>query len=253
MALAHSRNSRGEKHDLATHLIDVAKLAAEFAAKFGASDLAYWAGLWHDLGKFHPAFQAYLANPVTARGPDHKGAGAVLASRYAEPLAFLVAGHHGGLQDREALKAWLREKARDPRTEEALSVAHGELPSIEPASRLPFPAWPKTEIEFFLRMLFSALADADFLDTERHFDPERSERRASADKLADLWTRLEKSQAVLTGKQTDRVNLIRHEVYEACLTAARLPPGFFRLTVPTGGGKTRSSLAFALGQVPIFL
>lgn len=246
MAFAHSQNSRGVRHDLVTHLRDVAKLAAEFAAKFGASDLAYWAGLWHDLGKFHPTFQAYLANPVAARGPDHKGAGAILASKYAEPLAFLIAGHHGGLHDREVLKTWLCEKGSDPRTQEALRIASLEFPSIEPASRLLFPSWAKTEVEFFLRMLFSALADADFLDTERHFNPESSARRSQAAPLAELWARFQSSQSALTGKQLDRVNRVRHEVYEACLNAAEFRPGFFRLTVPTGGGKTRSSLAFAL-------
>ncbi len=248
MAFAHSQNSRGKAHDLTTHLMDVAKLAAEFAAKFGGSELAYWAGLWHDLGKFHPAFQGYLGNPVTPRGPDHKGAGAVLASKCAEPLAFLIAGHHGGLQDRETLKSWLREKGNNSATREALAIARAEIPSVEPASNLSLPAWlsSQTEIEFFLRMLFSALTDADFLDTERHFVPETSARRVNAQTLADLWRRLEKSQAALTGKQTDCVNLIRHEVYQACLGAALLPSGFFRLTVPTGGGKTRSSLAFAL-------
>ncbi len=246
MAFAHSKNSRGERHDLVEHLTRVAQLAAKFAAKFGASDLAYWVGLWHDLGKFNPAFQVYLDDPVRERGPDHKGAGAVLALRHAEPLAFLIAGHHGGLQDRKAVKTWLREKAADPRTEEGLRMAQADLPSIEPPTPPALPPWPQNELEFFLRMLFSALADADFLDTERHFDPEKSEERGGIASLGELWCRFEQAQSVLTAKQPDRVNTVRHEVYQACLQAADFAPGFFRLTVPTGGGKTRSSLAFAL-------
>ncbi len=95
-------------------------------------------------------------------------------------------------------------------------------------------------------MLFSALADADFLDTERHFNPEKSEERGGTVSLGELWCRFEQAQSVLTAKQSDRVNRVRHEAYQACLQAADLGPGFFRLTVPTGGGKTRSSLAFAL-------
>ena len=94
MAVAHSQNSRGECHDLVKHLTDVAELASQFADKFGASSLSYWLGLWHDIGKFYPTFQAYLKNPASARGPDHKGAGAILALKYVEPLSFLVAGHH---------------------------------------------------------------------------------------------------------------------------------------------------------------
>jgi len=246
VALAHSQNRFGKTHDLATHLSAVANLAAKFSASFGAADLASWAGLWHDVGKFHPAFQAYLANPLAERSPDHKGAGATLASKYAEPLAFLVAGHHGGLLDREALKSWLSEKAHAPRTDEALLIALKELPSLEPASLIPFPFWPKIEIEFLLRMVFSALVDADFLDTEGHFQPEKSAKRGDSGNLADLWARFERNQRIMTGKLTDRVNLLRHSVYMACLKGAELPSGFFRLTVPTGGGKTRSSLGFAL-------
>ena len=95
-------------------------------------------------------------------------------------------------------------------------------------------------------MLFSALADADFLDTEHHFEAERSAARGGTATLGQLRTRFEMSQAALTGKHSDRVNTIRHDVYQACMRAASLQPGFFRLAVPTGGGKTRSSLAFAL-------
>ena len=119
MAFAHSENSRGFKHDLATHLQQVAELASKFAEKFGAGDLGRWVGLWHDLGKFHPDFQAYLSDAAAHHGPDHKGAGAVQASKLCDALAFLVAGHHGGLLSRADLKNWLREKTneggREPR------------------------------------------------------------------------------------------------------------------------------------------
>ncbi|MBI4639492.1 MAG: CRISPR-associated endonuclease Cas3'' [Candidatus Tectomicrobia bacterium] len=71
MYFAHSPNSDGFPHDLVEHLTGVAHLAAQFARKFGAADFGYWAGLWHDLGKFHPDFQTYLVNPNARRGPDH--------------------------------------------------------------------------------------------------------------------------------------------------------------------------------------
>jgi CRISPR-associated endonuclease/helicase Cas3 len=77
MAIAHSANSLGQAHDLVEHLLCVAKLAAEFADKFGARELAYWAGLWHDIGKVHPAFQKYLhdceANPGSNFRPPGVG------------------------------------------------------------------------------------------------------------------------------------------------------------------------------------
>ena len=82
MVYAHSPNNEGRSHDLVEHLTCVAKMAAEFAGKFGAADFGYWAGLWHDLGKFHPDFQAYLMNPTARRGPDHSSAGSLLAGDF---------------------------------------------------------------------------------------------------------------------------------------------------------------------------
>lgn len=99
---AHSQNDFGVRHDLVEHLTSVAHLSRRFAEKFSAGELGYWAGLWHDLGKFHPDFQSYIAapEPEGRRGPDHSSAGAVHAASVLEGLCFLVAGHHGGLPDR---------------------------------------------------------------------------------------------------------------------------------------------------------
>lgn len=74
---AHSENSSGVKHDLITHLRRVAELAGGFAAKFSASSFGYYAGLWHDLGKFTQAFQDYLASPEKHSRTDHSTAGAI--------------------------------------------------------------------------------------------------------------------------------------------------------------------------------
>jgi CRISPR-associated endonuclease/helicase Cas3 len=248
MAFAHSENGAGLKHDLATHLQQVAELASKFAEKFGAGDLGRWVGLWHDLGKFHPDFQAYLSTTVAHHGPEHKGAGAVQASKLCDALAFPVAGHHGGLLSRADLKNWLRDRAKDGRVNEALATAQRSGLPLEPEKPLRLPAFVRSELgaEFFLRMLFSALVDGDFLDTERHFNPEKSASRGQATSLEDLARVFEANQLALSGKQADSLNRIRHEVYLAALSAAEQPPGFFRLTVPTGGGKTRSALAFGL-------
>ena len=248
MPFAHSKNSLGEMHDLQEHLTKVAELAQTFASKFGAGELGYWAGMWHDLGKLHPDFQSYLANPTPPRGPDHKGAGSIVASQICEPLAFLVAGHHGGLQSRADLKNWLKEKARAPRVVEALQLAETSLAILKPSIQLALPAHVRTELdaEFFLRMVFSALVDADFLDTERHFNSEQADQRNGAPSLPELWARFASDQSKLTKNDAGRVNSVRHEVYQACVQAAAQVPGFFRLTVPTGGGKTRSGMAFAL-------
>jgi CRISPR-associated endonuclease/helicase Cas3 len=104
----------------------------------------------------------------------------------------------------------------------------------------------KRRLEFFLRMAFSALVDADFLDTERHFEPGQAAHRGQGANLNELWQRLETAQREFSGRHHDELNDIRHEIYQACLRAADAPPGIFSLTVPTGGGKTRSGMAFAL-------
>jgi CRISPR-associated endonuclease/helicase Cas3 len=258
--LAHSANASGQVHDLADHLRAVAHLAASFADKFGARDLGHFAGLWHDLGKFHPDFQAYLGDPERSRGPDHSSAGAVFACGHCDALAFLVAGHHGGLPDFTGLKNRVREKSADSSVQEALRIARGAMTDLTPGGRLaeqlPEFASPKDRgdkqrkrgRELFMRLLFSALVDADFLDTEAHFNPDRASQRSGWLSLGELWRRFETDQARLTGHEDSPLQRARHEIYQACLQAADQPQGLFRLTVPTGGGKTRSGLAFALSH-----
>jgi CRISPR-associated endonuclease/helicase Cas3 len=255
-AIAHSRNHAGQRHGLHDHIAAVTDLATTAAEVFGAGELARWAGLWHDLGKFHPEFQQYLLDaedPATRkrRGPDHKAAGASLAARYAPLLAQVLVGHHGGLRDQQGeLLPWLTERLREERVAESLAIARATLPELEPPGRLAVPDWAKEPLaaELFIRMLFSCLVDADFLDTEAHFNPERAAARGGDDlpHIPEVLAELERSQAALSGHAADPVNAVRHLVYRDCLRAAELPPGFFRLTVPTGGGKTRSGLAFGL-------
>jgi CRISPR-associated endonuclease/helicase Cas3 len=243
-----------EWHLLKNHLEDVAKLAREFASAFGADDLAYCLGLWHDLGKCNPEFQKYLqacyANPAhKRRGPDHKAAGAKLAFDYIQPLALLIQGHHGGLKSPADFKQWFNERKADSATDAALERARRLLPDLQHTRQLPLPPHilkDKTAAEFFLRMLFSTLVDADFLDTERHRDPSKAAQRLSSASVAKLWESFERDQAQLSGQRTDVVGQARHAMYKACLAAADQPPGLFRLAMPTGGGKTRSAMAFAL-------
>src|ERR1035437_6459525 len=125
---AHSRNDRGQRQGLVEHLQAVSQLTGRFADAFGAGELGAWAGLWHDVGKFNPAFQEYLlrceSDPAAkGRGPDHKAAGAALAGSVAPPLALLMQGHHGGLHAPSDLKNWLAERQADPATGAALSLA----------------------------------------------------------------------------------------------------------------------------------
>ena len=250
---AHTPNEKKEWHYLDSHLKEVARLANQFADKFGAGELAKWIGLWHDLGKANPEFQSYLHRCINEperkhRGPDHKGAGAMLANRNLEPLSFPIAGHHGGLMNFSDLKTWLSERTNALHIQEVLQKLPGQGFHLSPSSALrpPFFITDSFDAEFFIRMLFSALVDADFLDTEDHFNPDNKAKRGNFPSLSDLWQRFHRDQDKITGKSDDQLNIIRNDVYLDCVKAAELPHGFFRLTVPTGGGKTRSSMAFGL-------
>ncbi len=249
--IAHTRNEGGSYHDLAEHLEAVSTLAARFASKFGGAELGHWAGLWHDLGKFNPEFQQYLFDAEAGsrrRGPDHKAAGVVVAAQHAQCLAGPLQGHHGGMRDNTELRAWLRERHADTGTRVALDRAGAALGTLDPPGALGLPAAIETnyQAECFIRMLFSALVDADFLDTEAHFEAWRGASRTGYPEIATLWTELQESQEQLSGGASGPVAETRHQVYLDCLAAAEEESGIFRLTVPTGGGKTRSGLAFAL-------
>ena len=248
MAYAHSANDQGQWHDLARHLKATAETARTFARTFGAGDLAEWAGLWHDLGKYNPEFQKYLANPIKGHGPTHSDKGALWASQILGPLAFPLWGHHSGLPNPADLKTKLQEKIKDDTFQKIIELASKEIIPLKPPTPLTQPDFIKTkyDAEFFIRMLFSALVDADYLDTEKHFEPKKTAQREGTQTLKGLWTAFENAQQGLSGKKDDPVNRVRHEVYKDCLGAGELPQGFFRLTVPTGGGKTRSSMGFAL-------
>ena len=247
-----------DTQSLYDHLRGVAKLAAEFAEPFGSEAFAEWLGWWHDAGKVAPDVQAYLRGETDRKqGPDHSSAGMLEAWDVFDPLAVNIAGHHGGLADGSDLKERVTWKGEEERVVRAREQAATTLRSIAPAPDLhALPAFlsggtekdRKRRAAFWLRMLHSALIDADSLDTEAHFAPSKADVRGrAAPPLETLQERLEAEQAALIAdaKPTD-VNRVRADIYKACLDAAQRPPGFFSLTVPTGGGKTRSALAFAL-------
>lgn len=248
-------------HHLEDHSLAVAAMAATFAESFGGQDVAHWLGLLHDAGKAHPDFQRYLFD--CAREPkrkhatvDHKTAGAAaLAS--ARDLPQILLGHHGGLRNLEDVTTRLRGYGTHERDRFDLAWSHFQSLGIIPAGGPPpTPEWAKASPqshEFYLRMLFSCLVDADALDTEAHWSRDASKLRAlDIPSLAACWSRFEIDQAALvtrtraSDQATSPVNTVRAGVYDACIQHATDAPGFFRLTVPTGGGKTRASTAFAL-------
>ena len=250
MLYAHTPNSSGQWHELQAHLQATAAMARAFAVRFGAGDLAYYAGLWHDMGKFHPKFQAYLqacAQGNRAQPHPHARYGAAYAARHCPLLAFPIMGHHAGMPDLSDLKARLTQVADMPQAEQP---ALGAMPALAPP-QVQFPHWLQQndalQAELLTRMLFSCLVDADFLDTEAHFDPQRAAQRPQGYNLHAMWQQFEQNQnALLASAPRTPVNAVRREVYEDALRAAQGEPGLYALTAPTGAGKTRALLAFAL-------
>ncbi len=262
--LAHL-TAEGHPHLLRDHLDAVARGAARFAEPFGSSAFAHIAGLWHDLGKYALAFQKMIreANGFEAHiegdatGPrDHSSAGAIHAYRALGsaglPVAFAVAGHHAGLANLHQLRDRLQRKAG------CLDLA---LQGGAPAELLAAPSLATPDHlrgatmehlcarEMWTRMLFSALCDADFLDTELFYNSGRASLRGGAPSIGELGDRLARHlDAIERDAPKTKVNEVRAEVRAACLAAAAEAPGIFSLTVPTGGGKTLASLSFALAH-----
>lgn len=252
MTYAHSLPDQPPERwePLALHLREVGSLAEEHAKPFGRGVAARLAGLLHDIGKTSPEFQAYIAaqREDGARGPDHSTAGAIEAERLYGPqfgrlLAFAIAGHHAGLADYPDLKR--RQEKSDLPSYVGWREHAGALPG---AAELQGPPGVRPNAHagfshaFLTRMLFSCLVDADFLATERFYTGEDRER------FSDLATLQARLTAFLDGKRRDDTDLnrLRTEVLEHAIGKAALDPGLFTLTVPTGGGKTLTSLAFAL-------
>lgn len=259
--VAHTPNATGCWHSLEEHLGSVAAKARSYADKFNAGELAYFAGLWHDLGKYNPKFQQYLEQCAIAAKDNqyiasvpHAKHGAKFAWEVFMPLAPIIYGHHGGLPEKESMKSKLLDPEWENSYQEIIQIAQQHLSHLYPRTDLSklFGTLVKDAhgYELLTRLLFSCLVDADYLDTEEHFDAELAKRRGSEIKAVDLWATLEQEQEnLLRDAKPSTVNQVRAEVYRACVEAAKLPPGVFRLAVPTGGGKTRSGLAFALAHV----
>ena len=252
---AHSANDLGERQLLADHLRNVAGLARDLASPFGGGDFAFLAGLWHDVGKADPLWQRRLIECEKGEreriGLDHKCAGALLAEEADQPMVgLLIHAHHGGLRDgHKDFVPWLKEARRLPGPQKALLTLRTAMDDLTDHASPKIPdhvAKDALSAEVFLRLAYSALVDADSLDTEAHKLASPPPERRSSLTLADLWSRYDTFLEKESPAPESTVNRVRREVYEACLEAASKPRGIFRLTVPTGGGKTRSAMAFAL-------
>ncbi|MCL2159850.1 MAG: CRISPR-associated helicase Cas3' [Oscillospiraceae bacterium] len=262
--LAHTKD--GEKftdeidcQELKEHLINTAKLAKEKAANFGAGGIGEIIGLFHDVGKYDMNFQDKIRHK-TKKSVKHAMAAAYAFNKYYGPatefFGIIVASHHTGLpdfgiksnQDNNTYCGKYNGYCKE--YEKGLQAIFSEYekeidfpkifgrPSIKIQKDNQVSAF---QISSYIRMLFSVLVDSDFTDTEEFCT---GIKRTAISCVPDIF--YDKLIKEIPQNDGSRVNDIRAGILENCLEAANMPQGFFSLTVPTGGGKTLSSLAFAL-------
>lgn len=262
---AHSLAARPRElwQPLEVHCRQVAALAGDFAEAFGSRAWGEVLGWLHDAGKARTAFQRYLAraNGLIDEAYDtsehgHSGVGACWAKAQwksmGQLLAYCLAGHHAGLPDwsggetpNGALEARLEQEQAQLAEPEVQAWLAAHAAALQLPRQKPFPLTERN-LAFWLRMLYSCLVDADFLDTEGFMDGARAAARGGYQPLSTLAERFFARLAEKERTAADTaVNQVRSEIRAACERAAEAAPGLFSLTVPTGGGKTLSAMAFA--------
>lgn len=258
MIVAH-KSEDGRLQSIEDHAKGVAELASGFAEVFGYQSLGYAAGIFHDIGKKTEGFQRRILN----NGPkvEHSSAGALIMKDtghlFGLFLAYCIAGHHGGLpdfgtsadtEDEGSLQAKLkREKGR---------AYKGFLPFMDiadPKNLLPNTFSTKKiggrsggfSASFLIRMLFSCLVDADYLDTET-FMMGKAADRDMGEINEEILKKFESHVLEKFSTPTRDIDKWRCKIREECIEKAKSSHNLFSLTVPTGGGKTLSSMAFAI-------
>lgn len=233
---------------LSDHLIGVANRTAQRLPSQWQS-IGHYAGLWHDLGKILDRWQAYLQTSDRSRKVPHSPHGAMLAreimrSLTKRPLAvpsltFVIAGHHGGLRNKEHLEGDdFTDRARG--WEQARDEARKTIPNFLPEN-LPEFSLRRTRLEFAIRMLFGCLVDADRIDAATFMGdaPPKLDEASSVSKLSTCFNPRHQNGALAQ---------LRSEFASDCMAKAEQPRGLFRLTGPTGVGKTMASLQWAIAH-----
>lgn len=261
--LAHSANCQNATHALKDHLSSTSELASKYAMNLGEDfvNLAKFCGYVHDLGKYGDLFQNRLKG--IEKGIDHWSAGACVAQqRGLSECAIVIEGHHIGIKSLESdhlgqldFESLQKRHPLDLRlSENNLRVLQGRL--LNDGLKVVVPKCQNVFSDRVIakmldvRMLYSTLVDADFVDTEKHFSPEEDPQKP-------ILLEPEKALSVLmeyinqktTGsKSSEHVKMIRNDLLKCCLEASNSGNGVFTLTSPTGTGKTLSMLAFALSH-----
>lgn len=256
---------------LQNHASNVGNLAATFAQIFGADEIARYTGQLHDLGKYSEAFNHRLHGGPSV---DHATAGAKIAverwgNAIGKLMAFCIAGHHTGLangygegDNRSTLKQRLALQfgtdipALDNLWQQEIKPPQNlSVPPLKADAHHPFFSYA-----FFTRMLYSCLVDADYLDTEAFYSnlenkaaerggyPDLNALQHNFNQFINAFRRriAEAPEQTEAEKRNAALNRLRSEILDHAVEQAAQPQGLFTLTVPTGGGKTFTSMAFAL-------
>ena len=256
---------------LQSHSVNVGEMAAEFARVFGAQEIACQTGQLHDLGKYSEAFNCRLHGGPSV---DHATAGAKIAVErwrnvIGKLIAFCIAGHHAGLangngegdnrstlKDRLALQFGTDIPALDNQWQQEIKLPQNlSDPPLKADAHHPYFSYA-----FFTRMLYSCLVDADYLDTEAFYSnlenkaverggyPDLNALQHNFNQFINTFRRriTQASEQTEAEKRNAALNRLRSEILDHAVEQAAQPQGLFTLTVPTGGGKTFTSMAFAL-------
>lgn len=254
MWIAHKNEDGQREQSILEHLKGTANRAQEFANPFGCGEYGRCLGMLHDIGKYSEGFRERILNG--GGKVDHSTAGAQLVWELSNTLnariaSYCVAGHHTGLPDGGSAADHEAESTLSARLQRPVEDYQAFRQEIDPSTLLPTQEPPLRllgkagfTISFFTRMLYSCLVDADFLDTER-FMSNGSVARDPGEPLPILRGKLAQYLKKFDHPQND-LNRMRCNILNRCLQMAENGRGLFTLTVPTGGGKTLSSLAFAL-------
>lgn len=252
---AHSENEQGKKHCLAEHLKKTSDIATSFGNNNVTRDWFKIAGLLHDFGKYQPDFQKYLIEGGRRGSVPH----AIWGAGYArimgmDEISFAVDGHHKGMPNKSDLKTDTEDFKRKKITDfdsilktflrdNALSESELKLAALTFQSSVQ-------KREIFIRYLFSALTDADWLNTESHFKPELPQYRVSQTlPIEEMTKKLEKE--ILSKSKEGEINKLRNQSREEVIKKTDMPCGFYSLNLPTGMGKTLTSLDWALRHARI--